>query len=287
MIPATMVKKMVVIDFHLHVAKYCMWKPWVHEYMKSVNPKIYKDFNAFMTPKSILELLDNEDIDYAVLLAENAPLTTGIVENEFITDFCLESRRLIPFASINPVTDSNPSQTLIRLVKDYGMKGLKLLPPYQHFYPNDVSVYKLYEKAQELKIPVVFHTGTSVFHEARLKYANPLYLGDVAVDFPDLTIVQAHGGRRLWYDTAFFLAKRHKNVYIDISGLPPQNLLNYFPDLEKIAGKVIFGSDWPGISGIRKNIEVIRKLPLKEETKRKIIGENAKKMLKLEPLKEY
>jgi hypothetical protein len=274
-------KEMIVIDFHFHVAKYNMWKPWVHDYMRSINPEIYKDFDAFMTPKNVIKLLDNEGIDFAVLLAEIAPLTTGIVENEFIIEFCRESERLIPFASINPVTDLNPSETLVKLVKDYGMKGLKLLPPYQHFYPNDTAIYRLYEKAQELKIPVVFHTGTSVFQQARLKYANPLYLDDVAIDFPDLTIVQAHGGRGLWYDTAFFLARRHKNIYIDISGLPPQNLLRYFPDLEKIADKVLFGSDWPGIPSIRKNIEVIQKLLLKEETKRKIIRENAKKILRL------
>jgi len=272
---------MLVMDFHFHVAKYHMWKPWVHEYMRNVNPKIYEDFDAFMAPKNILKLLDNEGIDYAVLLAEIAPLTTGTVENEFIVDFCRLSERLIPFASINPVTDSNPSVTLTKLVKDYEMKGLKLLPPYQHFYPNDTTIYKLYEKAQELEIPVVFHTGTSVFQKTRLKYANPLYLDDVAVDFPDLTIVQAHGGRGLWYDIAFFLAKRHKNVYIDISGLPPQNLLKYFPDLEEIDEKVIFGSDWPGIPSIRENIEVVQKLPLKEKSRRKILGENAKKILKL------
>lgn len=128
-------------------------------------------------------------------------------------------------------------------------------------------MYKLYEKAQELKIPVVFHTGSSVFKNAKLKYGDPLYLDDVAVDFPDLTIVQAHGGRGFWYDTAFFLAKHHKNVYIDIAGLPPQNLLRYFPGLEKIADKVVFGSDWPGVPSIRKNIEALMSLSLKEETK--------------------
>jgi hypothetical protein len=272
---------MAVIDFHVHVAKYRMWKPWVHECMRKMNPYVYKDFDAFMTPKNILKLLDKEGVDYAVLLAENAPLTTGIVENEFISEFCNESKRLIPFASINPVTDSNPPKTLVRLVKDYGMKGLKLLPPYQHFYPSDPKVYKLYEKAQELDIPIIFHTGTSIFQEARLKYADPLYLDDIAVDFPDLTIVQAHGGRGLWYDTAFFLAKRHKNVHIDLSGLPPKNLLSYFPSLEEIADKVIFGSDWPGIPSVRKNIEVIRKLPLKEGAKHKILEENAKRILKL------
>jgi len=272
---------MVVIDFHVHVAKHDMWQPWVHEYMRKVNPTIYENFDDFTTPKNVLRMLDNEGVDYAVLLAEIAPLTTGIVENKFIADFCHRTERLIPFASINPVTDTNPPETLARLVKDHGMKGLKLLPPYQHFYPNDTVVYGLYEKAQELEIPVVFHTGTSVFEKARLKYANPLYLDDVAVDFPELTIVQAHGGRGLWYDIAMFLAKRHKNVYIDISGLPPKNLLKYFPDLEKISNKVIFGSDWPGIKSIKENVDTIKKLPLKEDTKRKILGENARKILRL------
>ncbi len=246
-----------------------------------MNPTIYRDFDGFMTPKNILNLLDDEGVDSAVILAENAPLTTGFVDNKFVVEFCHESERMIPFASINPTTDQNPRKTLVKLIKESNMKGLKLLPPYQHFYPNDEKMYELYDKAQELEIPVVFHTGSSVFRNAKLKYGNPLYLDDVAVDFPDLTIVQAHGGRGFWYEIAFFLAKHHKNVYIDIAGLPPRNLLRYFPDIEKIADKVAFGSDWPGVSSIKKNIEAIMNLQLAEETKRKILGENASKILKL------
>jgi len=272
---------MVVVDFHIHVAKHHMWHPWVHGYMRSVNPRVYENFDEFMTPKNVLRLLDEEGVDVAVILAEIAPLTTGLVDNEFVVEFCRESERLIPFASINPVTDPNPPKILVKLVKNLGAKGLKLLPPYQHFYPNDAELYKLYEKAQELEIPLIFHTGSSVFKNARLKYGDPLYLDDVAVDFPDLRIIQAHGGRGFWYDSAFFLAKHHRNVYIDISGLPPQNLLKYFPDLEKIADKVIFGSDWPGVLSIKKNIETIQRLPLKAETKRKILGESALRILKL------
>ena len=275
------VPSMVVVDFHVHVAKFDMWKPWVHEYMKSVNPRIYENFNEIMTSKGILKLMDNEGMDFAIILAEAAPLTTGVVKNEFVAEFCDASERLIPFASINPATDPNPEKTLARLIRDLGMKGLKLLPPYQHFYPNDNRFYGLYEKAQELDIPVVFHTGSSIFKNAKLKFGDPLYLDDLAVDFPDLTIVQAHGGRPFWYDVAFFLAKHHRNVYIDISGLPPRNLLRYFPDLERIGDKVIFGSDWPGVPSVKANIEAIWKLPLKTETKRKILGENASKLLKL------
>ncbi len=271
---------MTVVDFHVHVAKFNMWTPWVHQYMKKVNPDVYKNFDKIMTPSGVLEMMDKEGVDFAVVLAEIAPLTTGVVENEFVAEFCSHSERLIPFGSINPVTDRDSQQTLARLVENLRMKGLKLLPPYQHFYPNGTRFYALYAKAQELNIPVVFHTGSSVFKNAKLKYGNPLYLDDLAVDFPDLAIVQAHGGRAFWYDISFFLARRHRNVYIDISGLPPKNLLKYFPELEKIRDKVIFGSDWPGIPSIKANIKSIQGLPLKNETKRKILGENALKLLK-------
>lgn len=272
---------MTIVDFHVHVAKFDMWTPWVHEYMKNMNPAVYENFDKIMTSEGVLELMNIQGVDFAVVLAEIAPLTTGLVKNEFIADFCDKSNRLVPFACINPVTDSNPQKTLVKLVEDHGMKGLKLLPPYQHFYPNDVKFYPLYAKAQELDVPVVFHTGSSVFTNAKLKFGNPLYLDDLAVDFPDLTIVQAHGGRPFWYEIAFFLTRRHRNVYIDISGLPPKNLLKYFPELEKIGDKMIFGSDWPGVPSIKTNIEAVQRLPLKTETKRKILGENALKLLKL------
>jgi predicted TIM-barrel fold metal-dependent hydrolase len=143
-------------------------------------------------------------------------------------------------------------------------------------------LYPLYAVAQELKIPVMVHTGSSVFKGARLKYGDPLALDDVAVDFPELTIVMAHSGRGFWYDRAFFLARLHEHVYMEVAGLPPQRLLEYFPELERNADKIIFGSDWPGMPYIGRNIELIRSLPLKASTKNKILGENAARILKLE-----
>ena len=68
-----------------------------------------------------------------------------------------------------------------------------------------------------------------------------------------LKILLAHGGRPLWMDTAFFLVRRHPNVHLDISGIPPKTMLKYFPRLEEIAPRTLFGTDWPrGASGSRR-----------------------------------
>jgi predicted TIM-barrel fold metal-dependent hydrolase len=68
---------------------------------------------------------------------------------------------------------------------------------------------------------------------------------------------------------------------MEVSGLPPQNLLTYFPDLERNADKVIFGSDWPGMRLIKRNVEVIRELPLRADSKEKILGGTAARILGL------
>ncbi len=115
-----------------------------------------------------------------------------------------------------------------------GIKLIKIHPPHQLLYPNDyVNGVKeleiIYRAAEANGIPIMVHTGTSIFPGARNKYGDPMYVDDVAVDFPKLKILLAHGGRPLWMDTAFFLVRRHRNVFLDISGIPPKTLLKYFP----------------------------------------------------------
>ena len=78
-------------------------------------------------------------------------------------------------------------------------------------------------------------------------------------------------------NTAFFLLRRHKNMYLDISGIPPKSLLEYFPRLEEIADKTLFGTDFPspGIPDLRRNLDQVKALPLPEATKQKILSKNA------------
>ena len=77
--------------------------------------------------------------------------------------------------------------------------------------------------------------------------------------------------------TAFFLVRRHPNVFLDISGIPPKLLLKYFPRLEEIASKTLFGTDWPGpgVPDIKRNVDDFKALPLQAEVQDQILGKTA------------
>jgi uncharacterized protein len=272
----------LTIDFHFHAALYHDVRPWVIEWMKTEIDDPIAFVSSILTRERVGSYLRENGVDYAVALAEINPITTGLQTNDEVAEFCRGIDCLIPFCNINPFLVGDLARELERCVKELGFRGLKLYPTYQHFYPNDSRIYPLYAKAQELRIPVMLHTGSSIFRGSRLKYGDPLYLDDVAVDFPKLTLLMVHSGRGFWYDRAYTLAKLHRNLYMEISGLPPQKLLEYFPELDRLADKVIFGSDWPGMPHIKRNIELIRALPLSEETKDKILGGNAARILGIE-----
>ncbi len=270
------------IDFHVHLAVYTQHHEWVTEWMKQTHPAGYEEYiRRYDDPGAFEELLSAEGVDYACVLAELSHVTTGVCTNEQVRRFCQGRPRLIPFCDINPHMHTDLGDALRRKVESEGFRGLKLYPTYQHYHLNDRRMYPLYQAAQDLDIPVLIHTGSSVFKGSRMKYGDPLDLDDVAVDFSRLNLVMAHAGRGFWYDRAFFLSKLHPNVYLEVSGLPPSKLMTYFPELDRIAEKVIFGSDWPGIPWIRRNMEAIGELPLPAEGIESILGGNAARLLRL------
>ena len=236
------------------------------------------------SPKAFLGYLDRCGIDRAILINSVAPETIGLTPevNQFVANYVKEDpKRLLPCGSVHPRHTSNILAAIEHILR-LGMRMIKIHPPHQLFYPNDyLSAMKeleiIYRAAEANGIPVMFHTGTSVFPGARNKYGDPIYVDDVAVDFPDLKILLAHGGRPLWMETAFFLIRRHPNVYLDISGIPPKKLLNYFPRLGEIAHKTLFGSDWPGpgVPDIKQNLDDFLALPLSDEIRKQILENNA------------
>jgi len=269
-----------VIDFHVHIGLKEHWHEWIHAYQMEAHSEYYERYEEMIDPEKFSAYLKSHNIERAVILPEISPITTGVVSNEYVIDFCQGNDIFLPFCTVNPLLVSQPAQEFRKYVK-MGAKGIKLYPSYNHFYPNESSIYSLYAIAQEHRLPVLVHTGSSVFKGSKIKYADPIYLDDVASDFPDLSLLMAHSGRGLWYEKAFFLSRIHSNLYLEISGLPPKNLLNYFPNMEKDIDKFVYGSDWPGIRTISSNIEAIKELPLAEESIRKILYENSSRILGL------
>lgn len=228
--------------------------------------------------------LDSIGVDRAVLINYVAPETMGFGPevNQWIADYVkADPKRLLACGSVHPKFSSNVMADMEQIVR-LGIRMIKIHPPHQLIYPNAYTqgvkeLEIIYRAAEANGIPVMIHTGTSIFPGARNKYGDPIYVDDVAVDFPDLKILLAHGGRPLWMDTAFFLIRRHKNVYLDISGIPPKTLLEYFPRLEEIASKTLFGTDFPGpgVPEMAQNLSDFRALPISEGAKQQILSATA------------
>jgi predicted TIM-barrel fold metal-dependent hydrolase len=241
-------------------------------------------------PKFFIQILDEANVEKAFIIPVVSPKVGGFPFkiNNFVADYCAKyPDRLIPFGSIDPRQTKNPKKELRYLLGELGVRGIKIHPCHQLVYPNEYRTTKLksletlYSIAEEKNVPIMIHTGTSLFPDARNIFGDPLYVDDVAVDFPYPKIILAHGGRPLWTQTAFFLVRRHKNVYMDISSIPPKRLLEYFPRLELIAEKTMFGSDWPdpAVPGIKENLASFSDLTLPASAKHQILRETAMRVI--------
>ncbi len=274
----------MITDCHIHIQPLELFKPEALRLMQAKRPEFPQIEEFCRSPRAFLKHLDQAGIDRAVLINYVAPEVIGFTPavNDFVANYVKEDpRRLIPCGSLHPRHTANIMADVEQLVR-LGIRLIKIHPPHQLLYPNDYlrgvkELEIIYRAAEANGIPVMFHTGTSIFPGARNKYGDPMYVDDVAVDFPKLKILLAHGGRPLWMDTAFFLIRRHANVYLDISGIPPKTLLKYFPRLEQIASKTLFGTDWPGpgVPDIKRNLDDFRALPLKPGVRDQILGKTA------------
>ena len=282
-----------VIDIHVHVMPLDMVKPAALAAMKATQPDHTRLHELTSDPDKLIDYMDARNIEWLGLINYLSPDVIGFTEgaNEYSAKFATHyPDRFIPYGGIDPRRTSDVAAQMDYLLGDLGIRAIKLHPPHQLLNVNDYlfkpelkGLTTVYEKCIEYNVPVMVHTGTSVFRGARNRFANPMPIDDVAVDFPDLKIIDAHAGRPLYMDTSFFLLRRHPNVYCDISSTPPKRLLHYFPWLERVADKVMFGSDWPGpgIRDIGDNIQQFLSLDLADEVKRKILRENALKVFNL------
>jgi predicted TIM-barrel fold metal-dependent hydrolase len=224
----------------------------------------------------------------AVLINYEAPDVMGFstATNDWVLRYAAgRTDRLLPCVGVNPRFEADVRGRAERLA-DAGARMFKVHGPHMLLSPNDYldrhpTLAHLYEVAQARRLPVMFHTGTSIFRGARSKHGDPLQLEDVGVDFPDLDVIIAHGGRPFWTEQAFFLLRRFPRFHLDVSGIPPNRLLEWFPRLEEIADRVLFGTDWPspGVPSVAQNLAGLRALPLPGDVVERITSENARRLL--------
>ncbi|MFY1637987.1 amidohydrolase family protein [Solwaraspora sp. WMMB335] len=195
---------------------------------------------------------------------------------------------IIPFASIDPARGADGVREAARLIDEHGVRGFKFHPSAQGFLPNDRLAYPLYEVIQAAGIPALFHTGQTGAGSGqrggggmRLAYSNPIYLDDVAVDFPDLPIILAHPSFP-WQDEALAVALHKPLVYIDLSGWSPK----YFPAIlvqyanTLLRDKMLFGTDFPMLTPERWMGD-LAKTSLRDEVKAGLFKHNAARLLGL------
>jgi predicted TIM-barrel fold metal-dependent hydrolase len=197
---------------------------------------------------------------------------------------------VIPFASIDPHSGRAGVREVQRLVDGGGVRGFKFHPNLQAFFPHDRTFYPLYEAIEASGLPVVFHSGHTGVGAGRpggdgvrLKYSNPMFVDDVAVDFPAMPIVLAHPSFP-WQDEALSVALHKPSVHIDLSGWSPKyfppNLVQYANTL--LRNKVMFGSDYPVITPDRWLADFER-LDIRPEVRPLILKWNAARLLGLVP----
>jgi predicted TIM-barrel fold metal-dependent hydrolase len=236
------------------------------------------------TPDAMVRHLDAEGIERICCINYVSPDVMGFTRevNDWVANYTKDHRdRLLPVGSVNPLHEMNVRDE-IRRVLDLGIRMIKIHPPHQLFAANAYrgelwQLAEIYRECEARGVPVMFHTGTSIFPRARNVFADPMPIDDVAIDFPRLPIILAHAGRPMYGETAVFLARRHANVRLDLSGIPPKALPKYVPRLASLIDKLLWGTDWPspGVVSMRRNVEEFRALGLGEEAERKVLWENA------------
>jgi uncharacterized protein len=274
-----------LVDVHLHAANRptlkLPWATWVQGFADDIG-RLYDD-SGLVIPAAFDAMLAAEGVDTALLMSEYSPKVTGtqaIEDNLAIA--AADPGRIKVIGSVNPHLHY-PVDEEVRRQLALGAVALKIHPVHAGAAANDRMLYPAYEACQAAGVPVVVHCGTSTFPGSSNAFGDPVVLDDVLRDFRSLTLVLAHGGRGWWYDAAAFLALSHERVWIELSGLPPSRLRDYYArqNWGRLTKRMIFGTDWPGIPGIAANARTVARLMPDEDTAAAVLAGNALRVYNL------
>jgi len=274
---------MPIIDCHVHLNRYDK----IESQAKKITP-LENRLNA------LLQSMDNNNVDYSIVISSyrvdiNRPSTSQIVNLVGKNENIRNRIGIVAGFTIDNHTDEDLNQYKTWL-KDRLIIGIKLYCGYEHYYPYDKRYQKVYDICMEYRVPVMIHTGDVYSSEAKLRYAHPLNVDDIAVDYPELRIVICHLGNP-WITDCQEVLYKNLNVYSDISGLvvgafrlpSVTRYVSQINDLLDYVGKphrLIYGSDWP-ISKMDSYLAFVQKLKLNRESYDLMMSRNTSHIFRL------
>jgi predicted TIM-barrel fold metal-dependent hydrolase len=270
----------VFVDAHMHVPRLSTvtqaWMKWAEDFGSGSPWREVFGPDGDPVPARLDALLEAEGVDVALLFAEYSPRATGVQPAEDMLPIIAHNpRRFRLVANVNPELHRPAAEARRQL--DLGAVAVKVHPVHGAFRPDAAEMYPVYEVCAERGVPVIVHTGPSIFPGSLAEAGHPELAGRIAADFPDVQFVMAHGGRGQWYADAARLALDRGNMWIDLAGLPPKRLPDYYAgfDLAELARRWIFGTDWPGVPGVARNARAVAALGLPDDVLAGVLGGNA------------
>ncbi|MDB5597944.1 MAG: Amidohydrolase 2 [Hyphomicrobiales bacterium] len=274
----------LLIDAHVHVpvldSVAPAWRQWACDFGPAGILHDLWGSDGHPLPDRLDRLFEEQGVDAALLFCEYSPKATGYQAFDDLLPIVEHNpARFRPVANVNPHLHFPVADEVNRQL-DHGAAALKLHPVHGGFRCDDRALYPAYEVLAQRGVPLVVHCGTSSFPGSMNELADPQFLLPVVRDFPTVDVVLAHGGRGWWYDTAAFMALAYEHVWIELSGLPPKRLPDYYArfDLARLAQKWIFATDWPGVPGTAQNAQAVAGLGFDDATAAAVLGGNALKV---------
>lgn len=236
-----------------------------------------------------LAMYDDLDARTVVIKARDVETTFGLkIRNEDVAAFCrAHGERFIGFAGVDPHKGMAAIRELEYAVRELGLRGLNIQGFENKLAINDPRLYPLYAKCIELDVPVNLHCSINFSSQTLMTYGEPRRLDEVMVHFPELRVIASPPGWP-WVQELLGVAWRHENVFIGLVAVRPkylgvansgyESLLQYGNSV--LQDRIIFGSAWP-MQPVKRAVEEIEALPLKDAVRRKWLHDNAAQMLRL------
>jgi uncharacterized protein len=276
-----MIDGITVVDAHMHVPRLSTvtpaWMQWATEFGRDSGWQDVFGPDGDPVPARLEEMLDAQGVEVALLFAEYSPPTTGIQPFEDLLPLAdRDPARFRLVANVNPELHEDPAAEASRQL-GLGAVAVKVHGVHGAFRPDSTDLYGVWDLCAGRGVPVIVHTGGSIFPGSVPEAGDPTMMRRVIEDFPALNVVLAHGGRGPWYADAARMALESDRVWLDLAGLPPKKLPDYYAgfDLPALARRWIFGTDWPGMPGQARNARAVAALGLPDDILAGVLGGNA------------